>query len=292
MSYYDFIPVDGVNRVSIPWDIFESRGKIRDVHMFDLFFVTLTETSVGSGEKGYDDEDQKLILRALRNSSGRIIIPGSSMKGVVSTNYLILTGSCKETSECFGTSAQGWIDRKNEKNSSYGPAVSKVLFSDLVPTEENDDRREIQRAWPPPPGKNGHVKIYTGIAPPTTAYGDIECLPKGVLLSTTIVGTELSSYELGGLLMSLGCFPKDDMMVAGIMKVGYGKPQGLGRIRLDVDRSHYRRCAVSLTGLRSVLDVPLNSPECMKLVRGFARMVIARERALFEYWKKIFVPGT
>ncbi|MHA1208627.1 MAG: RAMP superfamily CRISPR-associated protein [Candidatus Freyarchaeota archaeon] len=225
-AHYKFIRVDSTRRQRISDDVFTKRNTLKNIYLFELQFTTLTETHVNTGEKELIEEKEPeiVMLQYLNNTEGEPIIPGSSLKGVISTNYLALTGSSELTSELFGS------DRH--------PAISKVFFEDvelLQPVKLK--RMKIKRAWKPTHKISRSVKVYTSKASLTQDYGYMQCIPRGTFLFTTIRGIGLRDYEVGGLLMSLGLHVEDNRVNTKMLKIGYGKPQGFGQIKVNPENS-------------------------------------------------------
>lgn len=282
-QYYEFIPVDGTRRIAVSKEIFTTRGRFDHIAFFNLSFEAKSELHVGSGMKSINKVrgHPTPVLKALRNRVGTPYIPGSTLKGVVSTNYLALSGSIEEVSECFGTS--------QTRSDSYGPLISKLFFSDAVPeTKVKPVFKEVQRAWKPRIPKPKHVKMYVSKAPQTTLYGDMECIPKRTRLKTSIVGINLRDYELGGVLMALGLTSVDDKIEAKPLKVGYGKPQGFGRIQVDPDQSILDKRKIVLLTLKSIEANKLSSPSCAKLIKAFVNKGRKRGRDILSIWRRIF----
>nr|MDO8098749.1 RAMP superfamily CRISPR-associated protein [Candidatus Njordarchaeota archaeon] len=211
-AYYDFIKVDTTRREVIPKQQFTDRRGLSNIYLFELQFITLSDVHVSTGvrdakEKG--SEVEVIMEQYASGLDGKPSIPGSSLKGVVSKNYLSLSGSGILTSELFGSSAH--------------PAISKVFFEDARPIDSVEVKLvEVQRAWMPRRWERGSVKVYISKAPPTGKYGLMQCLPKGIALSTTMRSVSLKEFEVGGLLMSLGLNLKDNQVTTGVIKLGYG----------------------------------------------------------------------
>ncbi|MEM2865487.1 MAG: RAMP superfamily CRISPR-associated protein [Candidatus Bathyarchaeia archaeon] len=282
-QYYEFIPVDGTRRVAVSKEVFTTRNRFDHIALLNLSLEAKSELHVGSGMKSIERVGRRLlpILEALRDSSGMPYIPGSTLKGVMSTNYLALSGSIEEVSECFGTS--------QARSNCYGPLVSKLFFSNAVPESEvKPIYREVRMAWQPNIRRSRHVKIYTSKAPQTAPYGKMECIPRGTRLKTSIVGINLRDYELGGILMALGLAYVGGKVEARPLKVGYGKPQGFGSLQVDPDRSTLDEREIALLTLRGVETSKLSSPDCAELIKVFAEEGGRRGRDVSNIWRKIF----
>lgn len=278
--YYEFIQVDGTRRTSITPALFTPRNRLKRVHQLDITFEAVTEIHIGSGVKGMKGRGvDGLIHLAMRDATGTLYIPGSTIKGVVSTNYLALSGSSEETSECFGTTV---------RRRGRGPAVSKVFFSDAKPQGPVQPCwRGINRPWTPSLSKRSCIKVYTAKAPSTKPYGKVECIPPGILLRTSILGVEMRSHELGGLLMSLGLAPGEQGMKLGFLKIGYGKPQGMGLLRVQPNNSLFRIKTVKNLTVEEK-ETPLLSSTCLKLMREFVDKGRREDRDVMDVWGKLF----
>lgn len=216
MSYYDFIPVDLVQRfVKSP----ESREYIKNLFLIEPSFKLKSYLHVSSGDKKLISKRgwYSILLLHCRDSEGFPVVPGSSFKGAVSTNFLALTGEMERTANLFGAT----------KNTAV---ISKVFFSDLKPEKKDVKEVEVMRLWPPRRSRKGHVKFYVRKAPRTKEYGFMECIPPGSVVKGRITAYNLSEVELGGLLVAMGFGIEN-----AVFKIGYAKPQGFGQMRpLDV----------------------------------------------------------
>jgi len=264
-AYYDFIPVDSTFRHKVPEGRHTPRSELKKVYNFELKLTSISDIHVGSGKKLItEDLPPKPVLKFVRDGNGAPVIPGSSVKGVVSTNFLLLSGSSMMTSELFGT-ARGQ------------PLISKVFFDDMRPIEKTElVRKVVKRAWFPKRSKRGHVKVYTAKAPPTAFFGFAECIPQGSTFATRVTGIDLRNFEVGGLIMSLGLYPTNEGVEAGIIRVGYGKPQGLGQLETIPEKSTFS--VTEYDGFSSEIKTQnLTSDEAKKCFRAFIDEVQKRE---------------
>jgi len=279
-SYYDFIKVDSTRRDKIPERLFTDRRKLGNIYLLELQFTTIRPIHVSTGMKELKENGvpEIIMVQYLNNKDGKPTIPGSTFKGLTSTNYLALTGSIELTCELFGS------DRH--------PAISKVFFEDVVPLENVETKLvKVKRAWMPKISVQRSVKVYTSRAPPTADYGLMQCIPEGTVLSTTIRGVALRDFELGGLLMSLGLNIKNDEVTTGVIKLGYGKPQGFGQIKLSPEKS--KLLLVELKGLTGApkLQGSLEKAETVaNYIKKFLEEIKKREpqRNADQIYQKIF----
>lgn len=211
MSYYDFVPVDSTLRTVVSP---ESRKKLESVFLLEPAFKLKTELHVSSGAKKVVKRNNRLeiILLHYKNSQGLPVVPASSFKGAISTNFLALTGNAEMTANLFGATRKSAL-------------ISKVFFSDLKTERKELKEVEILRQWEPHTKRGKHVKFYIRKMPKTAKYGFMECIPAGSILRGKVIGYNLNDLELGGLIMAMG-FGLEN----AILKMGYGKPQGFGQM--------------------------------------------------------------
>lgn len=100
------------------------------------------------------------MLVHIKDSNGFPVIPASSFKGAVSTNFLALSGDSKLTSNLFG--APGYL--------------SKVFFHDIKASNPKTVFKEVLRLWQPNIRKQNHVKFYIRRALKTKFFGIAECI--------------------------------------------------------------------------------------------------------------------
>jgi len=214
-EYYKFVPVKSTFR---RLQEFDSRLKYENMFIIKPKFRAKTDLHVSSGKKKLLKVWGKfeILLQHYKNSEGTPVIPGSSLKGAVSTIFLALSDDSTLTANLFGATTR-------EK-----AVISKLFFSDLIPEGEVKLKKvEVLRQWKPRRGKRGYVKFYTSRAPKTEKYGLMECIPAGTVLGGKICGYNLRELELGGLLISMGYGIQN-----AVFKIGYAKPQGFGQLQL------------------------------------------------------------
>ncbi|MBS7250217.1 MAG: hypothetical protein KIH08_06450 [Candidatus Freyarchaeota archaeon] len=283
-SYYDFIRVDFTRRGKIPERLFTDRRELTNIYLLELQLSTISDVHVSTGMKELKENGvpEIIMVQYLNNKDGKPTIPGSTFKGLTSTNYLALSGSIELTSELFG--------------SDRNPAISKVFFEDVAPLEDVETKLvKVKRAWMPRRRVQRSVKFYTSKAPPTADYGLMQCIPKGTLLSTTIRGVGLRDFEVGGLLMSLGLNIQNSAVNAGVIKLGYGKPQGFGQLKLVQEKSRIVSLDLKgLTGLANAIKSQGNLGEA-KIVDNYIKKFVDEvkkrdpKRDLGQIFRKIFV---
>ncbi|MEM0203848.1 MAG: RAMP superfamily CRISPR-associated protein, partial [Archaeoglobaceae archaeon] len=193
----------------------ESREKFENFLLIEPSFKLKSDLHISSGDKTLVSESGKysILLLHHRNSEGFPVIPGSSFKGAVSTNFLALTGKAEMTANLFGATRNKAV-------------ISKVFFSDLKPEKKELKKVEVLWQWKPNISKDRHVKFYTQRAPRTKRYGLLECIPSGSVVKGKLVAYNLNEIELGGLLVSMGFGIEN-----AVFKISYGKPQGFGQMQ-------------------------------------------------------------
>ena len=261
MSYYDFVCVDSVRRYVLNPDMRLS-SEVKNVVVFSFSFRVKTPVHVGSGMKEVRRKGGQLeiVLKHYRNGDGRLVIPGSSFKGAISTNFLALSGSMEDTSNLFGATNRIAV-------------ISKVMFSDLTPDSDRAVEKDVLRQWTPRKRKRDCVKFYTDKAPKTEYYGKLECIPEGSRLDGEVVGYNLKPYEIGGLLASAS------YGFEGVFKIGYAKPQGFGQMKLE-------KASVKLVGIRGFKIKEQKAENLNEFLHAFEERY--RKRKIREIARKVF----
>ncbi|MHA1301041.1 MAG: RAMP superfamily CRISPR-associated protein [Candidatus Helarchaeota archaeon] len=226
MVHYDFLKVNSTRRIKIPEILFTSRSDFKNIYQMILRFKVETPIHIGSSIERWDFKQNDLILENYR-SNNEIRIPGSSMKGITSFNYLALTGNNAMSSELFGSTIGN-------------PSISKVFFNDLkiISPNFNPNLENVDRMYRPRKRKPRHVKFYVRRinGGRRAHHGKIESIGRNIKLKTTIEGIGLKEFEVGGILMSLGAYSNEsNQLKSKPIKIGYAKPQCFGRLLLLID---------------------------------------------------------
>ncbi len=210
MSTYKFIKVDGVKRGTrnkVP------HSSLREAHKIRASIRTESPVHVGSGEIELY-EGLPLFLNARRDD--KLLIPGSTLKGVISHYYLAITGSISSTSILFG----------------FPGYMSRALFSDSFPEGQIEPQiLSVGPSWQPRRREFGKIKIYRSdieFKEETKQYY-LECIPKGAILHTDITVLNPLKMETAKLILAMGYNPQEPK----ILLLGFGKPKGLGKIRIS-----------------------------------------------------------
>ncbi len=146
---------------------------------------------------------------SLYRQSGKILIPGSSIKGAV-RSYATAIGGELVAEKLFGKNSQS----------------SLVFFEDVL-----GDWKVVHQGLPQqfaPSNSRGEVKLYKKHTP-TVAPRSVhvfEALDRGQTLSFDISFKGLNEEQIGFLLISLGMDPQYPF----ILKIGRGKSLNLGAV--------------------------------------------------------------
>lgn len=217
-SYYKFIKVNTTKRIiSAKW---RSHRYLSDIFKIKANLTTLTSLHVGSGE--FSVYENLPLSKNIRDNEGRLIIPGSTLKGVVATYHLAIFNDPAETSSLFGYSIR--------KRGSY---MSRVFFEDAKPVSSTNPKIiAVDPSWPPHRYEENHLKIYKvtiEYKESDTPVKYLECIPEGVKLETEIILVNGDKEEAAQIAVSLGYIPGSERTIL----IGYGKNKGLGKIRTE-----------------------------------------------------------
>nr|MDO8117333.1 hypothetical protein [Candidatus Sigynarchaeota archaeon] len=161
-------------------------------------------------------------------------------------------------------------------------AISKVFFEPVYPTTQTKvDLEELERGWRPKEGLEKRVKYYMQQKPESEnpQYQQIEAIPEGTELATSITGVGLREYEIGGLLMSIGINASESGALSSMpVKIGYGKPQGFGQMAAQTN---------TLAIIQHVQSILSFTPE--NITSDAARMVKAFKQRVRQNapWKPV-----
>ncbi|MGC8869797.1 MAG: RAMP superfamily CRISPR-associated protein [Brevinematia bacterium] len=243
---YYFVKVDGTKRVAVGKELFKPRNSFSNTFLISMQLEIVAPLHIGTGDISKVMNGMPVYAQA-RSVNGSPIIPGSSVKGAISTIFLALTGSIEATSELFGTSSKGDSER-------YGPLISKVFFNDFkIFGDYKIVNKPLPALWRPRyRPKYPAVKFYSDVSysEPKNKSQQVECVDSGAKFQGEVVGYALNSWEVGGLLMSFGINVENGKIITRPIKVGYAKPQGLGKLKIvneslsvklyEVDRSNLK----------------------------------------------------
>jgi hypothetical protein len=213
MSTYKFIKVDGVRRGTrnyIP------HSYLREAHRIRASIRTESPVHVGSGEIELH-EDLPMLLNA--KCDGKLLIPGSTLKGVISHYYLAITGDISSTSSLFG----------------FPGYMSRALFSDSSPEGQIEPQiLSVGPSWQPKRREYGKIKIYRNDIEYIEFKEEkkqyyLECIPEGVILHVDITVLNPIKMETAKIILAMGYNPQEPK----ILLLGFGKPKGLGKIRVS-----------------------------------------------------------
>jgi CRISPR/Cas system CSM-associated protein Csm3 (group 7 of RAMP superfamily) len=201
------------------------------------------------------------LIQSSVQQNQRLIIPGSSLKGVIRSIYEAITRSClckttakRETippgySECRDTSqfcpacvafgAMSWLGLVHFHDAKYDPNNDKPGFqTGLIPPlfSPYPDAENLETQEKVYYDKNNKIrgrKFY-----PHTYQENEEVKPTihiqqaelGKIFTTYVNYANLTKVQLGTLLIALGQDPKNRLA----LKIGTGKAVGMGSMKIDV----------------------------------------------------------
>jgi len=186
-------------------------------------FETKLPVHVGTGEIDCSFEEKRNQCYCVRKhvkKNGYLIIPGSTVKGVLSTYFLALFKDNYEVSFLFG--APGY--------------QSRVIVEDFI-SESKPVIEESPKQWKPHRYKPGSIKLYK----PVDKYHDhekilcLECIPKDATIKGKIIVLNSNEEEVAKIILALGYMPKEEKEHSyqmGYLMIGYGKGKGFGKIML------------------------------------------------------------
>lgn len=208
-NHYFFIEIDSPPRRKVIELV--DHSTYREIYSIHYMIRTITPVHVGSGVfKIYNNRPLSVNTR---DSEGRLVIPGSTMKGVVAHYHLAVIGEVNKTASLFGSPGY----------------MSRIFFEDvkLIRAEKPWVIIDVGASWRPrkKPEKPNMIKLYRPdlkrVKEETVQY--LECIPKDSMMSSKIVIVNSSINEVAEVLLSMD----------GLMLVGYGKPKGLGKIKIE-----------------------------------------------------------
>jgi CRISPR/Cas system CSM-associated protein Csm3 (group 7 of RAMP superfamily) len=177
---------------------------------------------IGSGL--IEIKENELVEGIQKLRDGKVVIPGSSIKGVV-RHYMGIYVSERVINNIFGSTQR----------------ASKVQFSDAVPVAQiKTEKKYIKERYGPKnsPKELGEeaIKFYFNPEEKQSSYekkqGEIiEIVPKGSTFKFEINFKNMNEEELGVLFLAMG-------MEEGYrhgLKIGGGKSQGLGLVKFEVE---------------------------------------------------------
>lgn len=195
----------------------------------ELDIETVSPIHIGTGNAEVDNSGIYWTFPRVRNLP---VIPGSSLKGTVRGIFEALSPSCSH----YHTKE----DKCNPKGEYFCPACrvfgtmgyqSRVLFGDAFFRGSVSQFREIiniEERWSPQRSYPGYRKFYFHYSSIKEGNERVEAIRKGARFIAIVNFFNLEDWELGLLLLSLGVSPQHGFN----LKIGGGKAQGLGSIRI------------------------------------------------------------
>jgi CRISPR/Cas system CSM-associated protein Csm3 (group 7 of RAMP superfamily) len=246
------------------------------------------------------------LIQSSVQQNQRLIIPGSSLKGVIRSIYEAITRSClcktnatvpdgysecKETSKlcpaCVTFGAMSWLGLVHFHDAKYDPDNDKPgfqtglippLFSpkpDAVDLESNekiyyDNNNKIR-------GRKFYPHAYNEEVKPTFRIQQAEL---GKKFTTYVNYINLTKAQLGTLLIALGQDPENRLG----LKIGTGKAVGMGTIKTDIvkieqlninrylsktvkEPKHYTSLQIGQTVIVEITEIENGVPKKIKYIR-------------------------
>ena len=239
LNYAVGIKVDNTERVAIDKDKITPRLDVAKITEFRLTLTNKTHLHVGSGKKELDHQANLVKHLHYRNGYNVPVIPGSSMKGYLSTAYHALTGSAEKTSLLFGTTRGTAI-------------ISKVFCRDATPINSvTMEWVDMDDAWKPKRGRRDEIKIYDRKRGFGRTIAQLEAFPPKTKFHSRIVLYSNKADDIAGILTSLGYVlqdptNKDSPLISRGFLLGYAKPLERGLLKLVPEESYIGIVSVSL----------------------------------------------
>jgi len=208
---------------------------------------------VGSGqiELAPLPNGQEQARYAFTRRDGKLVIPGTSIKGAVRAVFEAITNSCvsqrgwRERLQFAPHQACGLVRKGKEQQARLCPACrmfgttgyrGRVYFSDAKPVDEIETTTiKISELWPPK--RTQGRKFYETKSFqkqdfwPKRNTRFLEVLPKGVKFRTALRFENLGEAELGALIRALGIdFGSNQAVNIFPVKLGGAKPRCLGSV--------------------------------------------------------------
>ncbi|WP_218082209.1 RAMP superfamily CRISPR-associated protein [Anthocerotibacter panamensis] len=242
-------------------DAFKSEGRLSGkIH---LQLTVKTPVSVGSGvvmmgsDLSKETSSIPLIKTAVRRDQ-RLVIPGSSLKGVVRSTYEAITRSCLCKTTARGPQIPSGYQECKKNAVGVCPACQVfgamnwqglIQFSDALCDQTGFGRGFMPSLYRPRP-KQASIYLAKGkVQGRKFYYHAVRAIDKGqqgipvqqaqegTTFSTSLRFMNLTPAELGTLLIVLGQDAKHPMA----LKIGAGKPIGMGTVVVAVTRlEHFK----------------------------------------------------
>jgi hypothetical protein len=235
--------------------------------MFTLKYELETLSPVRVGGR-FEFQGNDIVLSTLRHAEGKLIVPGSTIKGVVRTNLLAVSDDTSLLSKLFGSTKNGAL-------------AGRVFLSYLSSNKGEPEIHKIPRMFNPRPCIG--VKIYKTDLPgldSTNASYNVECIPPNSKLTGSAVIYNAKEEEVGAILSSLGVGVANEV---GVFKLGYGKPFGMGKVKPVIDSFELHE--LSFKGLSLASETRDIEPFISKFFQATGY------EARKERWKKVFLTG-
>jgi CRISPR/Cas system CSM-associated protein Csm3 (group 7 of RAMP superfamily) len=209
----------------------------------DLVLTAKTPLLIGSGDVEIGSGSQTGIYQTFTRSREEVVIPGSSLKGVLRSYAEALSPSCLG-GQCHG-------DTLCPACSIFGAPsyAGRVAVFDLSANPCRTYPLSIKARWKPGKGRPYERKFYHHLAQVRPGDERVEVVAAGTRFrghgggsvpagsTPALAFRNLEDWELGLVFLALGLAPDYRFL----LKVGGGKAQGLGSARVEVTRVTVRR---------------------------------------------------
>lgn len=227
-NYYSIAPPDrrDIHRAPSPrWNEPDPQSLIG---LLELCLETQSPLHVGNG--AFTLHHGELVKDFVR-CQGKPVVPGSSIKGAVRQVFEVLTSSDDPWSE-----GKGEGHRLSPAGRVFGALGyrGRVCFSDAV-LDDEVELMQIQLSVPYTPGKRETGRRFYGPMPEGADQPrsiPALALPAGVQLWTRLQFDSVSKKELGAVLWSLGLCSTVDGDRGFELRLGGGRYDGNGRVRV------------------------------------------------------------
>lgn len=209
---------------------------------------------VGSGMLGVDESrNPPITYYRFARRHGRIILPGSSLKGAVRSIAEALSASCvsqgalrRDPRPCRpirpGTEDTGMLCPACQLFGATG-YQGRILFGDAIP--EGDPQIQIIKIpdlWRP--RRSEGRKFYRNLAfqaldeHPEPSHRFLEAVPEGTVFRGRMDLENVIPEEIGLVLRALGIEVSAEGAIATAfpVKIGGGKPRCLGSVAVEIER--------------------------------------------------------
>lgn len=209
-------------------------------------FVASGVVAMGSDVIKNSSATKPKLIKVALTKEDKLIIPGSSFKGVVRSIYEAITASCicKTKSRTIPANY-----KECKKKDQLCPACrvfgamdwqGLISFNDAIAVEVKPSVGFMPSLYAPrpqceqykTPGRKFYYHARQAINKGVTQGIPVQQAPKDLVLTTELQFMNLTEAELGTLLIVLGQDTKNPLT----LKIGGGKPIGMGTVTIEVSK--------------------------------------------------------